>query len=255
MLIGGVGIVLVVALFAGAFVLRQRQPAAQASAPAGVCAPMDSDAVGIILPGVTLPVTLPAGEPRVVATVNGDPLYAEGLELKVAGVLANHQQMLQQGPPGSLPPGSLPPGSLPPNLQAIVNETPNQIRHNALTQMIQDCLLVQDGKRLGLTASLSAAQAMARQTLQFIRSLQASNPARVSFATYLRANHLNEQTFLTDPRILRGYVNALTITAVKQRIVKGLPSGESPEAGINAYIQHLWQTGNVRVFLPAQLGW
>ncbi len=148
-----------------------------------------------------------------------------------------------------------PPGSLPPNLLATLKETPNQVRHDALTQMIQECLLLQEGKRLGLTASLSAAQAMARQQVQLIHSLPASDPARVSFEAYLRVNHLTEQSFLTNSGILHGYADALTIVAVNQHIRLGLPPGESPQSGIDAYTEHLWQSGNVRVFLPAQLGW
>jgi hypothetical protein len=252
-IISGVGMVLVVLLIAGAFLLRQQQLAAQASAPAGVCAPTASASatavtVGIIPPGVTLPVMLPTGEPRVVATVNGDPLYAVELELRVAGTRANNRQALQAARQAQ-------PGSLPPNLLATLEKTPNQVRHDALTQMIQECLLLQEGKRLGLSASLPAAQAMARQQVQLIRSAPASDPARVRFETYLQVNHLTEQTYLTDPRVLHGYRDSLTIIAVRQHIRTGLPAGELPESGISAYIQHLWQIGNVRVFLPAQLGW
>ncbi len=251
-ILGAAGILLVALLIAGLVILRQRQLAAQESATAGVCAPTTNNAavvptvtVGLIPPGVTLPVTLATGEPRVVATVNSEPIYAVGLELRVAGLLANHRQALQQAPTGSLPPDIL----------ATLKETPNQIRHDALTEMIQECLLLQEGKRLGLTASLSAAQAMARQELQIVHSAPASSPVQNSFATYLRVNHLTEQTFLTNPEILHGYVDNLTIAAVNQHIRNGLPPGEAPEAGINAYVRRLWQTGNVRVYLPSQLGW
>ena len=252
----GAGILLVALLIAGLLSLHQRQLATQASAPTSDCAAAAAAVtVGMVPPGVTLPITIPAGEPHVVATVNGAPLYAEGLELQVEGILANHQQLLkqfQQGPPGTT---GAPLSSLPPSLLATVQQTPNQVRHVALTQMIQKCLLLQEGNRLGLTASLSAAQTMARQQLQLIRLMPTSSPARVGFEAYLQANHLNDQTYLTDPRVLHGYVGSLTIVAVKQHIVKGLSPGESPTVGINAYVQHLWQTGNVRVYLPTQLGW
>lgn len=250
----GVGILLVALLIAGLLIVRQRQLATQASASASLCAPTTnapSVIVGMAPPGVTLPITIPAGEPRVVATVNGAQIYAEGLELRVEGILANHQQTLQQ----LQQPSGTTPGSLPPNLLATLQETPNQVRHDALTQMIQECLLLQEGNRLGLTASLPAAQAMARQQLQLIRSIPESTPARVRFEAYLRANHLNDQTYVTDPRILHGYIESLTIAAVRQHIQKGLPPGESLTAGVNAYVRLLWQTGNVRVYLPTQLGW
>jgi SurA-like protein len=249
-LVGGVAFIVVVVLIVSLFVLRQRPPANPASTQ-GLCAPTATASaaatvtVGMVPPGVTQPVTLPPGEPQVVATVNGASLYAEDLELRVAGALANHKQALQQAPPGGLPP----------NLLATLQETPNQMRHDALTQMIQECLLLQEGNRLGLTASRSAAQAMARQQLQLIQSLPASDQARVSFEAYLHANQLTEQTFLTDPRILSGYRATLTMVAVKQHIVKGLPPNESPTAGVNAYVQQLWQRGTVHVYLPVQLGW
>jgi SurA N-terminal domain len=248
-IIGGLGMVLVVLLIAGILIMRQRQLAAQASTLAGVCASTGNATLQIIPPpGVTLPVTLPAGAPRVVATVNGDLLYAEELEYRVEGTLANNRQALKDAQ-------QAPSGSLPPNLLATLEKTPNQIRHDALMKMIQECLLLQEGKRLGLAASLPAAQAMARQQLQQVRSLPPSDPARVKFETYLQVNHLTEQTFLTDPRILHGYRDSLTIVAVRQHIQAGLPADELPESGISAYVQHLWQIGNVRVYLPAQLGW
>jgi SurA-like protein len=249
---GGVSVILVVALLiASLFILRQQRLAGTASVPADVCAP-SATIVPMVPPGVTLPVNIPAGEPRVVATVNGYPLCAEGLELRVQGTLANNRKMLQQLQTMQ----SLPPGSSMANLVAILKETPNQVRHDALTHMIQERLLVQEGKRLGLTASLADARAMARQTMERLRSLPPTDPSRVAFETYLRANHLTDQTYQTDPRILQGYVQTLTMAAVRQYIVKrGVPPDESPETAINAYIQHLWQTGHVHVYLPAKLGW
>lgn len=250
----GVSIVLVALLFASFLILRQHTQTATTSVSSTVCAPTTT--LGMVPPGVTLPVTIPVGEPRVVATVNGVPLCAEALEVRVQGTLANHRQMLQQfqqSPTGG--PGSPPQSSLPPTILASMKETPNQVRHDALTQMIQEQLLYQQGKRLGLTASMSAAQAMARQTIKLFEQMPASSPGYASFETYLRDNHLTVQTFPTDPRVLRGYVVELTIVAMRQRIQKGLPPNESPTAGINAYTQHLWQTGNVHVYLPAQLGW
>ncbi len=250
-LVGGVGMVIVLSLAAGAIFIHQHQAqsVAQTSAPAGVCAPKSDATVttSITPPDLTLPVTIPPGEPRVVATVHGDPLYAEGLEERVEGTIANQQKTLRQAQQAQQ--------TLPPNIQASLDRTPNQIRHDALTRMIQECLLLQQGKRLGLTASIASAQAMAHQQLQFIYSLPASDQARVSFEAYLRVNHLTEQTFLTNPGILEGYRDILTMTAVEQHIRTGLPAGESSETGVNAYIQHLWQTGHVHVYLPAQLGW
>ena len=239
----GVALVLVTLLIAGLLMARQRQLAASASLATAVCAP-NAPVKGMLPPGITLPVKIPAGEPLVVATVNGYPLCAEGLELRVEGALVNQQKVRQEAPPGA-PPGALPP----------LNKTPNQIRHDALTLMIQERLLLQEGKRLGLTPSASAAQAMARQQVQLIDSMPTSSPARVQFEAYLRANHLTEQTYLSDPDTLSAYEDLMTTQAMRQRIEQGLPPGDSSTAAINAYVQHLWQTGTVHVYLPAQLGW
>ncbi len=253
-LVGGVGMVIVLLLAAGAIFVHQHQAqaVAQTSASAGVagvCTSKSDTTVTASLtpPGITQPLTIPPGEPHVVATVNGDPLYAEGLEARVEATIANQRTAQQHAQQTQQP--------LPTDIAATLQRTPNQIRHDALTRMIQECLLLQAGKRLGLTASLASAQAMARQQLQFIHSLPVSDQARVDFEAYLRANHLTEQTFLTNPGILQGYRDVLTTAAVEQHIRKGLPPGESPETGVNAYIQHLWQTGHVHVYLPAQLGW
>ena len=239
----GIALVLVTLLISGLLMVRQRQLAATVRPPATTCA-RNAPVTGMLPPGVTLPVKIPTGEPLVVATVNGYPLCAEGLELRVEGILANHQQALQQMSQGA-----------PPSLLATLKETPNQVRHDALTQMIQERLLLQEGKRLGLTASESAAQAMARQQLRLIDSAPASSPARVQFEAFLRANHLTEQTYPSDPDTLSAYADLLTIQAMRQRIEQGLPPSESSTDGINAYVQHLWQTGAVHVYLPAQFGW
>src|SRR5258708_39428050 len=81
-IIGGVGLVLVVLLIAGIFLVRQHQLAAQASGRADLCAPSGNAhaTAPLIVPGDTLPVTLPAGAPRVVSTVNRHPLYAPAVD-------------------------------------------------------------------------------------------------------------------------------------------------------------------------------
>src|SRR5260370_25697310 len=101
--------------------------------------------------------------------------------------------------------------------------------------MIQECLLLQEGKRRALSASLPAAQAMARQQVQVIRSASASDPARVSFETYLSVNHLTEQTFLTDPRILHGFVDTLTMAAGKQHSPVRVPPRQPRAHATSAY--------------------
>jgi hypothetical protein len=191
---------------------------------------------------------IPAGEP-VVAQVNGVPLCRQDLESRVDGTLANNQRTLQQVQ--KQPQGT----TWPPGLLALVKETPDEVRRAALTKMIDEELLLQAATRLGLTASLAAARAEAQQELALLQKQPGSSSARVTTDKYLRANHFTEQSYFSDPRMIQAYRDSLTMEAVEQHIVAGLPVGESPQAGISAYEQHLWQTGNVHVFLPARLGW
>jgi hypothetical protein len=173
----------------------------------------------------------------------------QSLESRVDSILAHSQSTLQQlrkQPQGA---------ALPPSLLAQLKQTPNQVRHAALTKMIDEELLLQVGDRLGLTASLAAARAEAQQELAILQKQPASSSARVTTDKWLQANHFTEQSYFSDPRTIQAYRSSLTMEAVTQHVVAGRPVGESLQASISAYEQHLWQTGNVQVFLPARLGW
>ena len=184
-----------------------------------------------------------------VAVVNGDALCRKGLEVRVDSTLASNQKTLQQLQKQPLGP------TWPPSLLAQLKQTPNQVRRAALTKMIDEELLLQAGNRLGLTASLAAARAEAQQVLAILQKQPTSSSARVTMDEYLRANHFTEQSFFSDPQVIQGYRDSLTMEAVEHHVVAGLPLGESQQAGISAYEQHLWQAGNVQVFLSARLGW
>jgi hypothetical protein len=252
-ILAGIGLAVVLLVIAGTlYLVRQRQVASQPTASqTRQCLQAEHGSAPIFVPGDSSPITItiPAGEPVVVAVVNGDPLCRQGLEFRVDSTLVNIQktlQQLQKQPLGT---------TWPPGLLAQLKQTPNQVRHAALTKMIDEELLLQAGNRLGLAASLAAARAEAQKELAILQKQPTSSPARVTTDEYLRANHFTEQSYFSDPQVIQGYRDSLTMEAVEQHVVAGLPAGESPQAGISAYEQHLWQTGNVHVFLPARLGW
>ena len=252
-ILAGIGLAVVLLIIASAlYVVHQRNVALQQTASqTRQCLQDEHGSAPIFLPGDSspIPITLPAGEPVVVAVVNGDALCRKGLEVRVDSTLASNQKTLQQLQKQPLGP------TWPPSLLAQLKQTPNQVRRAALTKMIDEELLLQAGNRLGLTASLAAARAEAQQVLAILQKQPTSSSARVTMDEYLRANHFTEQSFFSDPQVIQGYRDSLTMEAVEHHVVAGLPLGESQQAGISAYEQHLWQAGNVQVFLSARLGW
>jgi hypothetical protein len=252
-LLAGIGLTVILLIIASTlFVVHQWNVASQPTASQmRQCRQEEHGSAPIFLPGDSSPVTITisAGEPVVVAVVNGDALCRQGLEWRVDGTLANNQktlQQLQKAPQGT---------TWPPSLLALLKQTPNQVRHAALSKMIDEQLLLQAGNRLGLTASLAAARAFAQQQLAILQKQPASSQARVTTDEYLRAHHFTEQSYFSDPQVIQAYRDSLTMEAAEQHVVAGKPAGESQQASISAYEQHLWQTGNVHVFLPARLGW
>ncbi len=252
-ILAGIGLAVVLLMIAGTlYVVHQRNVASQPTASqTRQCLQEEHGSAPIFLPGDSSPITitLPADEPVVVAVVNGDALCRQGLEVRVDSALANNQKTLQQVQ--NQPAGP----TWPPGLLAQLKQTPNQVRRADLTKMIDDELLLQAGNRLGLTASLAAARAEAQQDLAILQKQPTSSPARVTMDEYLRANHFTEQSYFSDPQVIQAYRDSLTMEAVEQHVVAGRPVGESEQASISAYEQHLWRTGNVQVFLSARLGW
>ncbi len=145
------------------------------------------------------------GEPAVVAKVNNDPISAVELEMGVSIMVAS-QQGADSGPSGIPIPAN----------QTTQMQSPHQIRHDLLDRLIAQRLLLQEGKRLGLTPSVSAAQSMVQQQAQLMKSLQPSDPAYVPIQAYLCVNQLTPDTFASDPSVVQDYSDQLTIGALSR---------------------------------------
>ncbi|MFI5274757.1 MAG: SurA N-terminal domain-containing protein [Ktedonobacterales bacterium] len=179
------------------------------------------------LPGRGAPIAVPAGEPAVVARVNGVPIQATQLEsLVTAGV---HRQSGQSA-------------------QAL--------RQHILQELIDDQLAVQAAAKLGLTATPTDAKAAAAAALVPYATSTKGSQVYTVMASYLCAYGLTPATFLADPLVLQGYQQQATIVALHRYIIAGLPanvrddqanSGQSP-ALLN-YYAHLRANADVQTYI------
>jgi SurA-like N-terminal domain len=192
----------------------------------------------------SLTVVIPAGEPAVVASVNGAQITAEQFETRV--LIATQGQ-------GDLDTSQLPPG-LPAEARAELLPTPDQLRARVLNRLIANQLLLQEAARLGLTATQDTAVAAMQATLQTVAQADPSDPARITFTAFLCANGLTEATYLTDARTIQAYRNAATIRTMQDRAIAPLPpqSSQDPSAraaAIDQYVQQLRAAATVQVFI------
>lgn len=188
---------------------------------------------------------IPPNEPAVVATVGGENILATDLEAQVAAIQANNQYQL-----ATLP------ANAPAAVRAKLLEPVSQIRHDTLIRLINERLLVQEGKRLGLYATVSQAQQAAQKALVANQALAPTNPERLQFEAYLCAYHLTEVTFVSNPEVIQGYQAALTIAAVRSHFLgrlspSGIQTSAEREAALASYEQQLWASGQVHIYLPA----
>jgi len=250
-----VGLGLVALLVAG-FALLSLRPRTPTTFGSGRSANSVCNQPAVVAAEATVPVldlaaaahrvTIPPGEPPVVARVNGDPITAVELEQRVQIAIKLHQQQLKDLPPGA-----------PASIRAELEKTPNQIRQEMLDKLIDDRLWLQEGKRLGLVATADAARAEAQRQLQMAQTVPASDPTYVVFQAYLCVNQLDESTYPVNTFVVQGYQDALTIAAVKSHVQAGLPADTQKDhtavdAAVKAYVLRLRQSGKVEVFIPTQ---
>lgn len=182
---------------------------------------------------------------QVAARVNGEDISALQLEMRTVIAVKQHQQSLSGLPAGAE------------GVAAELNKTPNQLGKDMLNKLIEERLLLQEGRRLGLIASRSDAQAMAQHQLDQFATLPSSDPAKITFEAYLCANRLSVSNFASNPYVLQGYQEALTIAAVRYHIVMQLPPSKREDAAavqvaVNAKVQQLRQSAKIEVYVPAQ---
>jgi hypothetical protein len=192
-------------------------------------------------------VTLLPGEPAVVAKVNSDSISAVELEMGVSFTVAAHQKALQQANNG-------PSGTLSPSERAELTKPVHQIRHELFDRLIAQRLLLQEGQRLNLGPSDVAARAYAQQQAQLMRSLRPTDPGFSTIQAYLCVNQLTPDTFGSDPRVIQGYRDQLTIGAAEQKATATLSPDQqrdpaARQAAIDAHTQQLRQNANVQLFI------
>lgn len=246
--LGAVGILAVLGAGSAIFVQHQLSPAQASSI--GACGSPEVVAASSMVPIITAAaaqtVNIPAGEPAVVATVNGEQIPATTLEQQVTIGVRNHQQTLKQLSAGA-----------PDSVRAELQKSPEQLRKDMLNKLIDDQLYLQEGNQLGLTATLEQARTMAQQQLQSMQSQPAGSQARIYLQAYLCVNNLNESTYLTNPQVIQRYQQALTMTAARHRVIASLPPDKQKDqaavaAALSAHAQQLRQAGQVQTFIPVQ---
>jgi hypothetical protein len=253
--LGALALVTLMAVIAARAIAGQSTPSTAHATQNGSCTDPAVVAAFPSVPSLDLAsseqqVKIPAGEPDIVAIVNGDRITAVELEMRVTGTYASHQRTLQQVAPADL-------AHLPANMLSNLRATPEQLRPEILNQMIDEHLEAQEAKRLGITISLEQAKAQAQRIEQTFDHMPEADPARVQFAAYLCASGLDPATFATDPRMLEGYQGAMARTALHQRIISALPADQQRDqaatgAAIEAYRQGLRHAATIQTFIPLQ---
>ncbi len=189
-------------------------------------------------------VTIPAGEPAVVAVVYGQNITAVYLETRVNLVVANDKLQLASAT-----------SPLPADVSAYLNKPVAVIRQETLASIIQDQVLIQTGKDRGLYVSVAAAHHYMQGLIASFKSLPASSTAAVQFQATLCENNLTTQTFLTDPTTTHSYQDGLTIAAVRNAFIHTLPlsvqdNQNATRNALDASINQLVSAAHVTIYLP-----
>lgn len=187
--------------------------------------------------------TIPQGEPRIVAVVDGQSISAARLEMQIQNAV--HTNQIASADAGPQPP---------PSIQAALIHSPAKLRRVLLTQLVDNVLWMEQGQSNGEGASIADAQARLKRSLATFQNSPTNSPARIQFEAFLCANHLTEASYTTDSRVVQNMQNMLTILAAKAHVRSMLPpdqqdNSSAVENAENAYIQSLWTKHHVQVFL------
>jgi len=169
-------------------------------------------------------VTIPAGEPAIVATVNGVSITAMELETRVQTALEVNEQA-----PGT---------------------TITQLRHTMLYKLIDSILYRQEEQRLGVTISVAQARQAAQQQIDIYAKTPAGSPARVTMDAYLCSNGLTPQNYTANSRVIQGFQEALAQGKLLQRgasQIQTLPPGV--HSAQDAYTRQLEQAADIHIYI------
>jgi hypothetical protein len=184
-----------------------------------------------------------SGEPTTAASVNSVPIPAPEYNMFVTLTLANNSSAVHSAP------GEAPVGGIKPVLQ---------VKEEVLNHLIDEELLFQEGKHLGLVPSSSEVQAQANQDIKSLQSLSVGSQAYNMFEAYLCVNNLTTGSFASDPLVLQGFQRSLTVSAVEAKVYSGVvpSSGQTSQAqqaaraqALATYLQALRSKASIKIFL------
>ena len=188
-------LVLAVVIGAVALLVRpqaQAQPlttTGSAQATFNCSSPAIQAAMSNVVPNVTAAnVVVPAGEPAIVATVNGVPITARIFEAEAATMWQTTQQDRKTLSANSSAAE-----------QAAANASLSQVRQFALNYLITNQLWLQAGQKAGLQVSAKQAQAFMVSAANQNESQPVGSQGRVSFEAYLCSMHESIQHAKTTP--------------------------------------------------------
>ena len=169
-------------------------------------------------------VTVPTGEPAIVATVNGVPITAVQLETRVRTALEINQQ-----PPGT---------------------TMAQLRHEMLYKLIDSILYRQEEQQFGITIPVAQARQAAEQQMDTYAKTPPGSQARVSMDAYLCSSGLTPQNYANNARVIQGYQEAL---AQSELLRRGASQIQTLSPGVmsrqDAYTRQLEQAADIHIFI------
>jgi hypothetical protein len=240
-------LVLAVVIGAVALLVRpqaQAQPrttTGSAQATINCASPAIQAAMPNVVPNVTAAnVVVPAGEPAIVATVNGVPITARIFEAEAATMWQTNQRTRKTLPVDA-----------PAAEQAVANASLSQVRQEALNYLITNHLWLQAGQQAGLQVSATQARAFMVSYENQTESLPADSQGRTTFEAYLCSRHESIQAYENDPQLIAGYQITLTEAAARKAFLATLTPAQlaNQSAALQAHEQALWHAATIKIYI------
>lgn len=187
-----------------------------------------------------LAVAIPAGEPAIVARVNGTPITASIFEVQADTMWQTNQRTLKNLP-----------ANAPAAARASASASLSEVRKTALHQLIVNQLWLQAGQHAGLQVSATQARAfMVSQTNQ-TESQPADSQGRVSFEAYLCSRNESIQSYENNPQLIAAYQVILTRAAARKAYLATLTPTQRANQGaaLAAHEQALWQAATIKIYI------
>lgn len=191
---------------------------------------------------------VPANEPAVYATVNGVPIKGYTIELQAKMTWINNQKLLQDQQTLTM---------MPQNVQAKAHESLNQIRMDLIQREIDNQLLIQTARKLHIAPTKADVQATVQRQITAFKQMPQSSSTWAEFKAILCVNGLNEQTFVSDPRVIQGYTNTMTLQMMRYSSYADLSSAQQQDrtlvsSRVQAYLQQLRKQATITISFVMQ---